>query len=336
MEVAAFEPRNRAGGPPVSGDHFVFNRMRQGAISEFAIIFAMFVFASSVAAFPSAAQQQCAHRHATFEYTDKLEGVTFASVSPTQQRQFEKAFCDEAMSVENWFIQQHWWKLAPGHPNGFVSLPETYQTHRGTFDAPFPDLHVLVSSEYSLSESLVPAFLGHRGTMQFPATRVAEGEAAIAHELAHVFFPNSNRMLAEGFAVYVQWKIGSSKAYPNFGDDLDNMVTNFACRLRFNNLDSIDIEALDKGTTPSVLSLRVGQKLYLTDDTYVVAGSFVKFLIESPLGIDKFHSLYSYTPLVPFERDAGARGRWNEVYGVSLVDLQNKWKAQFPALNCPH
>ncbi len=40
--------------------------------------------------------------------------------------------------------------------------------------------------------------------MEFPAWRVNAGKAAILHELAHVFFPNGNRFLAEGLAVYLQ------------------------------------------------------------------------------------------------------------------------------------
>jgi hypothetical protein len=33
--------------------------------------------------------------------------------------------------------------------------------------------------------------------MEFPAWRVMAGEAAIMHELVHVYFPNGNRLLAE-------------------------------------------------------------------------------------------------------------------------------------------
>ena len=40
--------------------------------------------------------------------------------------------------------------------------------------------------------------------MEFPARRIMAREAAIAHELVHVFFPSGNRFLAEGLATYLQ------------------------------------------------------------------------------------------------------------------------------------
>jgi hypothetical protein len=87
-----------------------------------------------------------------------------------------------------------------------------------------PELRVVVSDQYQISKSLVPAWSGRAGQMEFPSRRVIAREAAIAHELIHVFFPNGNRFLAEGLAVYVQTAIGGNPAFPNFGKPLHELV----------------------------------------------------------------------------------------------------------------
>jgi hypothetical protein len=157
--------------------------------------------------------------------------------------------------------------------------------------------------------------------MQFPARRAAVNEGAIAHELTHVFFPNSNRMLAEGFGVHVQSKIGSNPAYPTFEETPDQMVLALTCGSKKTPLSEINLTALDKVTTPSVLGLRIGPLVYENDAPYGIAGSFVGYLIDT-FGMDLFHRLYVRTPLVPFERDAGEPERWQEIYRVSLADLE--------------
>jgi hypothetical protein len=271
----------------------------------------------------------------TFDYSDQDEGTTYPSLSPLQREIYEASFCTELTKVENWFAHANWWKLVSERPARFVELPETYLPRRGTFDGPFPDLQVTTSSEYKLSESLIPAFLGHRGKMLFPARRAAVNEGAIAHELVHVFFPNSNRMLAEGLAVYIQSKIGGNLAFPTFEKTLDQMVREFTSSSTQTRLDLIHLSALDKVSTPSLLTLRIGPTIY--DDsqvTYALAGSFVGFLIETR-GTDLFHRLYTRTPLVPFERDAGGADRWQDVYGISLEDLEAEWKAKIANVSCP-
>jgi hypothetical protein len=72
----------------------------------------------------------------------------------------------------------------------------------------------------------------------------------------------------------------------------------------------------------------------LSSDTYPIAGSFVKFLIER-YGWDLFHKLYILTPLVPFDRNEGTADRWPLVYNRTLAELEGEWKAQFSGLTCP-
>jgi hypothetical protein len=303
----------------------------------------LLILSSAAAARPSAQDlgQQCGHRHVVFDYTDhnQNENATYPSISYQQQKIYEKSFCDEIVNVETWFAQKNWWTLlSDEQPERFVALPETYLVRRGSFDGPYPDVLVVTNTDYQLSESLVPAFYGHRGRMQFPARRAAVNEGAIAHELTHVFFPNSNRMLAEGLAVYVQSKIGKNLAYPTFDQTPDQLVQAFTCGSKKTPLSAINLAALDQVTTPTPLGLRIGPLVYEADPSppYAIAGSFVGYLIETDtLGIDLFHQLYVRTPLVPLERDAGSPERWREVYGVSLADLETGWKRKITNLGCP-
>jgi hypothetical protein len=251
---------------------------------------------------------------ATFHFDGQIEGMPYPSLSPAQQDRFKAEFFREAASVKNWAQQENW---SP-------SLPT--------------DLQIFVSDEYKISRSLVPASVGQRGRMEFPAWKAVAGEAAIAHELVHVYFPNGNRLLAEGLAIYLQAKIGGNPTFPNFGRPLHRvarellpvMVPEFACG-KPESLGKVRIAELDKIATPSPLRLRVGRDLY--DNTpvgqahiYSVVGSFAEFLIETR-GTDKFHALFERTPLVPFERTPGSDDRWIDVYGLSLADIELEWKS---------
>ena len=185
----------------------------------------------------------------------------------------------------------------------------------------------------------MPAAVGQHGRMEIPAWKAVAGEAAVAHELVHVYFPNGNRLLAEGLAVYLQAEIGGNPAFPNFGrplretarDMLRKMVPEFA-NGRAGRLDKVRLTDLDKIATPSALRLRVGLNLYQDDASgqahiYPLVGSFAQFLIDT-YGLDKFRTIYQKTPLKPFERNPGAPQRWAEVYGISLDALAEEWKSK--------
>jgi hypothetical protein len=258
---------------------------------------------------------------ATFHFDGQVEGMAYPSLSPAQQDSFKADFFREVASLMKWAHQENW---SPSPPT---------------------DLQIFVSDEYKISRSLVPAALDRRGRMEFPAWKAIAGEAAIAHELVHVYFPNGNRLLAEGLAIYLQDKIGGNPTFPNFGRPLHQvarellqaMVPEFACG-KPESLEKIRVADLDKIATPSPLRLRVGRYLYDNNPMgqahiYPLAGSFGQFLIETH-GADKFHSLFMQTPLVPFGRDAGSPDRWLDVYGLSLVDLELQWRTiivNFPA-----
>jgi hypothetical protein len=250
----------------------------------------------------------------TFHFDGYVDGVAYPSLSPAQQDAFKADFFREVTSLEAWCRQVNW-------------LPNSR-----------PKLQVFVSDDYKISKSLVPAALDRRGRMEFPAWKTIAGEAAIAHELVHVYFPNGNRFLAEGLAVYLQAKIGGNPAFPNFGKSLHEMTRELLGEMiaepvveNSAGLEKLRLVDLDKIATPSPLRLRVGRDLYDNNPTgqahiYPIVGSFVQFLIDSS-GCDTFRTLFAMTPLVPFERDAGSPDRWLEVYGLSLPDLERPWKS---------
>jgi hypothetical protein len=183
-------------------------------------------------------------------------------------------------------------------------------TYNGTFV-------ITIEDSRGPSMALVPAWRGERGRMLFRAAPVRAGRAAIQHEVMHVFAPNANRFLAEGIAVYAHERLGGNKAYPNNGADLHEAAKPLAARA--------DVAALERVTTPD----RLGASGLSEDEAYLVAGSFVRFLIERH-GLDKFRALYAATPLVPRGRNAGDPARWSAVYGVAFAHLVSDWRAALP------
>jgi len=262
---------------------------------------------------PTAAAPGFGAETATFHFDGQVDGVAYPSLSPAQQETFKAEFFKEIASLKSWARQQDW---SPSVP---------------------PALQIFVSDEYKISRSLIPAALDCRGRMEFPAWKAIAGEAAIAHELVHVYFPNGNRLLAEGLAIYLQAKIGGNPSFPNFGRPLHQVARELLRTMvpEFENgrpetLDKIHITELDKIATPSALRLRVGRDLY--DNTpvghahvYPLAGSFIEFLIETH-GTDKLRALFERTPLVPFERNPGSADRWIDTHGLSLADIELQWK----------
>jgi hypothetical protein len=254
-----------------------------------------------------------------FYFDGPLEPPIHPNVSLTQQKIFKADFYRELTNVKRWSAEAAWPKAIPA------------------------TLQIFVSANYKISKSLVPAWYGRAGHMEFPAWRVIARKAAIAHELAHVFFPNGNRFLAEGLAVYLQAEIGGNPAFPNFGKPLhqlvgallQEMVPDFSAR-SLQTLSCIHLSALDEIATPNPLTLKVGQDFYGEEPggqarIYPVAGSFVQFLIETR-GLEKFRALYLKTPLLALRQSAGAPHRWASVYGVSLTELEEDWKSMVSSM----
>jgi hypothetical protein len=174
-------------------------------------------------------------------------------------------------------------------------------------------LTVDISPAPGPSMALVPAWRGQPGHMLFRAPAVRRERAATVHEVTHVFAPNANRFLAEGLAIYAHEWLRGPQAYPNFGIALHTAARCYAARA--------DIAALDALATPSRLQGGgLGGR-----EAYLVAGSFVRFLIEQH-GLEKFRRLYAMTSLVPGKRNAGHSDRWRHVYGMTLDQLAMQWR----------
>jgi hypothetical protein len=235
------------------------------------------------------------------------------SLAEADQIEFKADFFKELERLETWAREQRWYPL------------------------PVPGLHVTVSQRFRISRALNPAWSGLHGHMEFPLSRVAARKAAIVHELTHVFFPNANRFLAEGLAVYVQAEIGGNVAFPNFGQPLHDvarqrvreMISPFAGDA-LGSLDDLRLADLDEIATPNPLVLQVGNTFHGENapgqaNIYAITGSFTQFLFET-FGLDKFKSIYGRTPFVPLAQDAGWPDRWLETYGFSLANIEQSWK----------
>jgi hypothetical protein len=253
----------------------------------------------------------------TYNFWGRVQGMDYPSLSPVQQNAFKAHLERELASLNSWCMRQRW-------------LPSQ----------PVADLKIFVSDEYKVSKALMPASVGQRGRIEIPAWKAVAGEAAIAHELVHVYFPNGNRLLAEGLAVYLQAEIGGNPAFPNFGQPLNRVARDMLRKMAPEfaaggpaRLDKLRLADLDKIATPSPLRLRVGLNLYQDDPfgqahIYPIVGSFAQFLIETR-GLKKFQALYEKTPLKPFERNPGSPDRWAEVYELPLEVLETQWKSKF-------
>jgi hypothetical protein len=283
---------------------------------------------------------------ARFDFSGQIDNNSFPSVSPDQQKKFQADFVSQFEKVRDQLLKYKWLSADAILPPRVTSGP----------CCPPSDFHVFISDAYDLSRSLVPAWHGQRGWMEFPAHRVLVGGATIAHELVHVLFPNGNRMLAEGLATYLQHKLlPRLPVFPNYGDALEVVVEEFL-RVTFPNdptgaLWSMDLEGLEGISTPDDLFMRVGTRPFIGGDParpeipdsqqtkflYAVAGSFVGFLLENPIedeGIlteKNFGTLYLSSPLRPLERDSGAADRWQNAYrnrskSFSFKELSLLWK----------
>ena len=247
-----------------------------------------------------------------FEFECARDGA--GALTEAKWAEFKDDVCQEITRLQKWAADSDW-----------IEFPVTQLT-------------IVVSDRYRISKSLVPAWSGSPGYMEFPTWRVASRRAAIMHELVHVFFPSGNRFLAEGLAVHLQELIGGNPAFPNFGKPLHETVIERFLEITSPNssegllgIGQIHLADLDWIATPSPLTLRVGSELYDEDQRgqafiYPIAGSFVQFLIEAH-AIEKFRTLYRQAPLVPLARNVGSLDRWLGAYGLTLADLENQWKS---------
>lgn len=162
-------------------------------------------------------------------------------------------------------------------------------------------IRIHVDSSYRISRALVPGYRGDRGFMEMPLRGVRNNDGALLHEIVHIYAPNDNRFLAEGLAVYLHHKLAGNRAFPNFGRPLDSEA-----RDRLSQVASLD--ELDGVRTPRPLGSVLNEQ-----SAYIIAGSFVGFLIER-YGLPDFRKLYD-------------GGGYEAAYGKALSALEKEWRS---------
>jgi hypothetical protein len=158
-------------------------------------------------------------------------------------------------------------------------------------------IHIDVDNRYKFSRALTTK---SRGFMEMPLTVVRAQRSALLHEIVHVYAPNTNRFLAEGLAVYLQQQLGGNPAFPNFGKGE-------LARHRLSAVSSL--EPLNNVRTPRPLRTVMQEQT-----AYILAGSFVQFLIEN-YGLTLFRNLYEV-------------GSYDLVYGKNLTALEREWRIE--------
>jgi hypothetical protein len=160
-------------------------------------------------------------------------------------------------------------------------------------------IRIHVDNSYRVSRALTT---GVRGFVEMPLGVVRAQRSALLHEIVHVYAPNTSRFLAEGLAVYLQDTLGGNPAFPNFGKDL-RLLT----RDRLSGTTSL--EPLAGVKTPRPLRTVMHEQ-----SAYILAGSFVAFLIEN-YGLAMFRHAYEV-------------GSYDSVYGKSLATLEKEWRVE--------
>jgi len=134
-----------------------------------------------------------------------------------------------------------------------------------------------------------------------PLRRARENTGGLLHEIVHIYAPHNNRFLAEGLAVYLHTTLAGNPAFPNFGEDLR--------RLAIRGLSRVEsLDALNRVRTPRPLSTVMDERT-----AYVLAGSFVGFLIER-YEVMRFRSVYETE-------------NYDKVYGKSFGTLEREWRS---------
>jgi hypothetical protein len=165
-------------------------------------------------------------------------------------------------------------------------------------------IRIQVSSQYAAANTLVQTG-GKPGRIDIPLDRVRDRTGALLHEITHNYAFSENRFLYEGLGVYLQDKMGEARSFPTFGRPLDAAAAEVA-----RNVGSLD--ALNAVRFPRPLASVMPDRA-----AYLLAGSFVKYLMDRKGGLDKFRAVY-------------ASGDYQATYGVPFSALEGDWRAHLP------
>jgi hypothetical protein len=142
-----------------------------------------------------------------------------------------------------------------------------------------------------------------RGVVILSISHIKERSAPIIHELTHTLTNHlHNSFFTEGLAVYFQERFGKTNSFPNYSENLDDLIREHEEQLL--NLSQLmnDNEIFGSlGTT-------------LRRIAYIEAGSFIKFLVEK-YGEQKLGALNNSNTL-----------DYEKIYGKELNELEEEWK----------
>ena len=265
---------------------------------------------------------QVERRQFRVDAANVVRSVSFAfdtgsGASAAAREWFQREFCASVGVLEAWLTKQS--ALPAGE--GLTAEMPVPMPGVGLFGRREEDFTVVEDPGLDVSsKALEFVWSGSRGEIRFRSREITSHTSGIVHELAHVYLPNGNRLLAEGLAVYLQWLLSPISALPNNGVDLHEAAS----------------KPNKRGEIPACV-LGLGQSIgnrdrVLTPDPllekdYTPAGSFVRFLIEEK-GMSSFVRLYGLTALRTRERSRPYPGdRWKLIYGKSLQDLRVDWLA---------
>ena len=161
-------------------------------------------------------------------------------------------------------------------------------------------IRIYVSSGFAIARSLVTNG-GAPGKIEMPLARVRDKTGPLLHEIVHNYAPNQNRFLQEGLGVYLQDRMGGNPGFPNFGQHLHSLA-----RRSLSSVSSL--ERLNEVRFPQPLSTVIPERA-----AYLLAGSFVRFLIER-YRLPQFRALYD-------------SGDYEKAYRKSLQALENEWRS---------
>ena len=119
-----------------------------------------------------------------------------------------------------------------------------------------------------------------------PRAQRRRAGSEIVREIVHVVAPNANRFLAEGLAAYAQERLKGQAAFPNYGADAHREVSLLSADP---SALAAYVSVLERHATPE----RLRSDSLDEQQAYLIAGSFVRYLIET-VGAEKFRALYDY------------------------------------------
>ena len=142
-----------------------------------------------------------------------------------------------------------------------------------------------------------------RGVVILSISHIKERTAPIIHELTHTLTNHlHNSFFTEGLAVYFQERFGKTNSFPNYSENLDDLV-----RKNKDQLLSLS-QLMNDNEIFALLGTNIRRI------AYIEAGSFINFLIEKygeyRLGILNNSNTLDY----------------EKVYGKKLNELEEEWK----------